>query len=142
MINITTSKGMQIDPDEQFNINIEEYRKQCNSSELIKELLHSVDGIFYIEDDVVKNKFGATSLRNISTGSKAVIIQILDPSYIIDAFDLGGNVFAWMNKHPEIKFNIRQHGGLTQIPEGVQVTIDDKYMDDRNDIISTIYHKR
>ena len=60
MINITTSKGMQIDPDEQFNINIDEYRKQCNSSELIKELLHSVDGIFYIEDDVVKNKFGAT----------------------------------------------------------------------------------
>lgn len=74
---------------------------------MIKELLYSVDGISYIEDDVVKNKLGATSLKNISTGSKAVIIQLLDPSYIIDAFDLGGNVFAWMNKHPEIEFNIR-----------------------------------
>lgn len=142
MINITTSKGMQIDPDEVFNININEYKKKCNNSSLIKELLHDIDGIFYIEDDVVKNKFGATSLRNISTGSKAVIIQLVDPQYIIDAFDLGGNVFAWMNKHLEIEFNIRQHGGLTQIPEGVQVTIDGKYMDDRNDIISTIYHKR
>ena len=133
---------MQIDPDEVFNININEYKKKCNNSSLIKELLHDVDGIFFIEDDVVKNRFGATSLKNIQTGSKAVIIQLLDPSYIIDAFDLGGNVFAWMNKHPEIEFNIRQHGGLTQIPEGVQVTIDGKYIDDRNDIISTIYHKR
>lgn len=132
---------MQIDPDEQFNINIDEYRKQCNSSKLIKELLHSVDGIFYIENDVVKNKFGATSLRNISTGSKAVIMQLLDPSYIIDAFDLGGNVFAWMNKHPEIKFNIRQHGGLTQIPEGVPATIDGKYCADRDSILDMIYVK-
>ena len=132
---------MQIDPDAQFNINIDEYKKQCNSSELIKELLHSVDGIFYIEDDVVKNKFGATSLKNISTGLKAVIIQLLDPSYIIDAFDLGGNVFAWMNKHPEIEFNIRQHGGLTQIPEGISATIDGKYYADRDSILDKIYVK-
>lgn len=132
---------MQIDPDAQFNINIDEYRKQCNSSELIKELLHSVDGIFYIEDDVVKNKFGATSLRNISTGSKAVIVQLVDPQYIIDAFDLGGNVFAWMNKHPEIEFNIRQHGGLTQIPEGVSAVIDGEYYADRDSILDRIYAK-
>lgn len=132
---------MQIDPDAQFNINIDEYRKQCNSSELIKELLYSVDGISYIEDDVVKNKLGATSLKNISTGSKAVIIQLLDPSYIIDAFDLGGNVFAWMNKHPEIEFNIRQHGGLTQIPEGISATIDGKYYADRDSILDKIYVK-
>lgn len=132
---------MQIDPDAQFNISIDEYRKQCNSSELIKELLYSVDGISYIEDDVVKNKLGATSLKNISTGSKAVIIQLLDPSYIIDAFDLGGNVFAWMNKHPEIEFNIRQHGGLTQIPEGISATIDGKYCADRDSILDKIYVK-
>lgn len=133
---------MQIDPDEVFNININEYKKKCNNSSLIKELLHDIDGIFFIEDDVVKNKFGATSLKNIQTGSKAVIVQVVDPSYIIDAFDLGGNVFAWMNKHPEIEFNIRQHGGLTQIPDGIPVVIDGKHVDNRDDIINIIYSKR
>lgn len=83
------------------------YSKECNSNSTIKDLLHDIDGVTYIDGDIVQTKFGVTTLQNISTGSKAVVIQLLDPSYIIDAFDLGGNVFAWMNKHPEIEFNIR-----------------------------------
>lgn len=141
MINITTTQGMQASPDALFQLSGKKYSKECNSNSTIKDLLHDIDGVTYIDGDIVQTKFGATTLQNIQTGSKAVIIQLLDPSYIIDAFDLGGNVFAWMNKHPEIEFNIRQHGGLTQIPEGVSATIDGKYCADRDSILDMIYVK-
>lgn len=132
---------MQASPDDLFQLNGKEYSKECNNNSTIKDLLHAIDGVTYINGDVVQTKFGVTTLQNIQTGSKAVIVQLLNPSYIIDAFDLGGNVFAWMNKHPEIEFNIRQHGGLTQIPEGISATIDGKYYADRDSILDKIYVK-
>lgn len=116
MVNIITklNKGEKVTkiPDALFHVDYAKYREYCNNNELAKKLLKEIDGVNYIDGDVIKTKFGATVLENISSGSKAAIIVMIDPSIIVESFELGANVIKFLAKIPGKVFKIYTENGI------------------------------
>lgn len=116
MVNIITklNKGEKVTkiPDALFHVDYAKYREYCNNNELAKKLLNEIDGVNYIDGDIIKTKFGATVLENISSGSKAAIIVMIDPSIIIESFELGANVIKFLAKIPGKAFKIYTENGI------------------------------
>ena len=116
MVNIITklNKGEKVTkiPDALFHVDYAKYREYCNNNELAKKLLKEIDGVNYIDGDVIKTKFGATILENISSGSKAAIIVMMDPSIIVESFELGANVIKFLAKIPDKVFKIYTENGI------------------------------
>lgn len=116
MVNIITklNKGEKVTkiPDDLFHVDYAKYREYCNNNELAKKLLKEIDGVKYIEGDIIKTKFGATILENISSGSKAAIIVMIDPSIIVESFELGANVIKFLAKIPGKVFKIYTENGI------------------------------
>lgn len=110
MVNIITklNKGEKVTkiPDALFHVNYAKYREYCNNNELAKKLLKEIDG------DIIKTKFGTTILENISSGSKAAIIVMMDPSIIVESFELGANVIKFLAKIPDKVFKIYTENGI------------------------------
>lgn len=116
MVNIITklNKGEKVTkiPDALFHVDYAKYREYCNNNELAKKLLREIDGVNYIDGDIIKTKFGATILENISSGSKAAIIVMIDPSIIVESFELGANVIKFLAKIPGKVFKIYTENGI------------------------------
>lgn len=116
MVNIITklNKGEKVTkiPDALFHVDYAKYREYCNNNELAKKLLKEIDGVNYIDGDIIKTKFGATILENISSGSKAAIIVMMDPSIIVESFELGANVIKFLAKIPGKVFKIYTENGI------------------------------
>ena len=116
MVNIITklNKGEKVTkiPDALFHVDYAKYREYCNNNELAKKLLKEIDGVNYIDGDIIKTKFGATILENISSGSKAAIIVMIDPSIIVESFELGANVIKFLAKIPGKVFKIYTENGI------------------------------
>lgn len=116
MVNIITklNKGEKVTkiPDALFHVEYAKYREYCNNNELAKKLLKEIDGVNYIDGDIIKTKFGTTILENISSGSKAAIIVMMDPSIIVESFELGANVIKFLAKIPDKVFKIYTENGI------------------------------
>lgn len=116
MVNIITklNKDEKVTkiPDALFHVDYAKYREYCNNNELAKKLLKEIDGVNYIDGDIIKTKFGATILENISSGSKAAIIVMIDPSIIVESFELGANVIKFLAKIPGKVFKIYTENGI------------------------------
>lgn len=116
MVNIITklNKGEKVTkiPDALFHVDYAKYREYCNNNELAKKLLKEIDGVNYIDGDIIKTKFSATILENISSGSKAAIIVMIDPSIIVESFELGANVIKFLAKIPGKVFKIYTENGI------------------------------
>ena len=116
MVNIITklNKGEKVTkiPDALFHVDYAKYKEYCNNNELAKKLLREIDGVNYIDGDIIKTKFGATILENISSGSKAAIIVMIDPSIIVESFELGANVIKFLAKIPGKVFKIYTENGI------------------------------
>ena len=62
------------------------------TDEAINKILKTIDGAHIINGNVVETKFGVTTLSNLSTGCKALIIAWLNPSLIVNFTEVGDNV--------------------------------------------------
>lgn len=58
----------------------------------INKILKTIDGAHIINGNVVETKFGVTTLSNLSTGCKALIIAWLNPSLTVNFIEVGDNV--------------------------------------------------
>lgn len=116
MVNIMTklNKDEKVTkiPDALFHADYAKYKEYCNKDEMIKKLLSEIDGVSYIDGDIIKTKFGATILENISSGSKAAIIMMIDPSIIVDSFELGANVIKFLAGIPDKEFRVYTESGM------------------------------
>ena len=75
MINlITDNRPLDVirDPDIMFDLRCSEYIHKIVKSEFIVKALETIDVVVSIDEETesIKNKYGVTSIRNISTGSK------------------------------------------------------------------------
>lgn len=62
------------------------------TDEAINKILKTIDSAHLINGNVVETKFGVTTLSNLSTGCKALIIALLNPSLIVNFTEVGDNV--------------------------------------------------
>ena len=62
------------------------------TDESINKILKTIDGAHIINGNVVETKFGVTTLSNLSTGCKALIIAWLNTSLTVNFTEVGDNV--------------------------------------------------
>ena len=62
------------------------------TDEAINKILKTIDGANIINGNVVETKFGVTTLSNLSTGCKALIIAWLNQSLTVNFTEVGDNV--------------------------------------------------
>lgn len=62
------------------------------TDEAINKILKTIDGAHIIAGNVVETKFGVTTLSNLSTGCKALIIALLNPGLTVNFTEVGDNV--------------------------------------------------
>ena len=62
------------------------------TDEAINKILKTIDGAHIINGNVVETKFGVTTLSNLSTGCKALIIAWLNTSLTVNFTEVGDNV--------------------------------------------------
>ena len=60
--------------------------------EAINKILKTIDCAHIIDGNVVETKFGVTTLSNLSTGCKALIIALLNPGLTVNFTEVGDNV--------------------------------------------------
>lgn len=62
------------------------------TDEAINKILKTIDGAHIINGNVVETKFGVTTLSNLSTGCKALIIALLNQGLTVNFTEVGDNV--------------------------------------------------
>lgn len=77
------------DVDIYFNFDL---ANNLKSDKIIDRILEVIDGAHIIAGNVVETKFGVTTLSNLSTGCKALIIAYLNPRLTVNFILVGDNV--------------------------------------------------
>ena len=88
-------------------------------------VLYTIDQSTYLGDELVKTKFGLTTLSNISSGCKTLLLALIFPDYWIDFLDAGINVLDYaiqISKNNEMR--IVTHGDLLDSIEDTEVELD------------------
>lgn len=65
---------------------------------LYRDVLKEIDGAQLIGEDTVKTPFGVTSLNNISSGSKCLLLALSNDKVYVNFEEAGSNVLALANK--------------------------------------------
>lgn len=129
MINlITDNRPLDVirDPDIMFDLRCSEYIHKIVKSEFIIKALETIDGVVSIDEETesVKNKYGVTSIRNISTGSKQIVLLCCNKGSAIEDYEQGLNVLKYLNSSDEI-FNVKYTGYLPTFDKTDRILIDD-----------------
>lgn len=131
-----TAGKLIVDPDAMFRtlFKIEDIIK--NNTEM-QDVLRQIDGVTEYNGGFLKTKYGVTSIQNISTGSKAVILLMMNPDKVVNDFELGNNIKELMrqqNKNYNIKFN----GIAWKLNENDSMIVDDKQVTGRMNILKAL----
>lgn len=131
----TTGK-LIVDPDAMFRtmFKIEDIIK--NNTEM-QDVLRQIDGVTEYNGGFLKTKYGVTSIQNISTGSKAAILLIINPDKVVNDFELGNNIKELMRQQTR-NFNIKFNGIAWKLNENDSMIVDDKQVTGRMNILKTL----
>lgn len=131
----TTGK-LIVDPDAEFRtlFKIDDIIK--NNTEM-QDVLRQIDGVTEYNGGFLKTKYGVTSIQNISTGSKAVILLIMNPDKIVNDFELGNNIKELIRQQNR-NFNIKFNGIAWKLNETDSMIIDDKQVTGRMNILKAL----
>lgn len=91
---------------------------------LFNEILNTIDHSTYVGDGIIKTRFGVTTLNNISSGCKTLLVALIFPDYWIDFLDAGANVFRYavrISKDYELK--IVTHGKTLDSRDDIMVEL-------------------
>ena len=115
---------MIIDPDAEFDqysniLNI------CRDNKEIRDVLYNVDGVQEFTDLGVVTKYGLTNIQSIQTGSKSMILMMLNSDYMIKDFEVGLNILKLMIKSDRI-YNILQIGRVQLLGQKDRALVDNE----------------
>lgn len=140
MISIFNKKDTEgkliVDPDVEFRtlFGIEDIVK--NNVEM-QEILRQIDGVTEYNGGFLKTKYGVTSIQNISTGSKAAILLIINSDSVINDFELGNNIKELMRQQNR-KFNVKFNGIAWKLNEDDSMTVDDQQVTGKMNILKAL----
>lgn len=98
MLNIITDKNGKKcinDVEVAFNKSIQLGIKDIP---LYEDVLKRIDSAQLVGEDTVKTPFGVTSLNNISSGSKCLLLALSNDKVYVNFDEAGSNVLALANK--------------------------------------------
>lgn len=131
----TTGK-LIVDPDTEFRTSFETADIIKNNTEM-QDILRQIDGVTEYSGGFLKTKYGVTSIQNISTGSKAAILLMMNPDKVVNDFELGNNIKELMRQQTR-NFNIKFNGIAWKLNETDSMIVDDQQVTGRMNILKTL----
>lgn len=94
-----------------------------------KSVIKAIDDADVIIDGVIKTKFGVATARELSTGSKALLIALSYPQYITNMTEAGNNVLSLLvTLSKQYDLNILLNKGIPTSDLDYVITVNDKQM--------------
>lgn len=115
-------KKLILDPDAEFD-QYSNILDICKNNKEIREVLYKIDGVQEFTDIGVVTRYGLTNIQNIQTGSKAMILMILNSRYMVRDFEVGLNVLKLMMTSGRI-YSLLQIGRVQLLGETDKVLVD------------------
>lgn len=131
-----TAGKLIVDPDTEFRTSFETADIIKNNTEM-QDVLRQIDGVTEYNGGFLKTKYGVTSIQNISTGSKAAILLMMNPDKVVNDFELGNNIKELMRQQTR-NFNIKFNGIAWKLNENDSMIVDDKQVTGRMNILKTL----
>lgn len=144
MINLVTKyKQSDIieDPDLYFNVHVKKMTSLINANEILMNALSEIDGVTEVHNENIVTKFGLTSIQNISTGTKSIVLMVEQPDKMVYDFELGINAIRFLNKQKE-KYNLACTGCSWALDDNDRILIDSELVcgaDNIDERIDSIY---
>ena len=91
---------------------------------MFKEIIHDIDEATYIDDGIIRTRYGMATINNLSSGCKTLLVALIFPDYWIDFLDAGANVFRCavrISKDYELK--IVTHGKTLDSRDDIMVEL-------------------
>lgn len=124
------------DPDAEFRT-LSKIDDIIKGNAEMQEVLRRIDGVTEYNGGFLKTKYGVTSIQNISTGSKAAILLMMNPDKIVNDFELGNNIKELIRQQTR-NFNIKFNGIAWKLNENDSMIIDDKQVTGRMNILKAL----
>lgn len=131
-----TAGKLIVDPDTEFRTSFETADIIKNNTEM-QDVLRQIDGVTEYNGGFLKTKYGVTSIQNISTGSKAAILLMMNPDKVVNDFELGNNIKELMRQQTR-NFNIKFNGIAWKLNETDSMIVDDQQVTGRMNILKTL----
>lgn len=131
-----TAGKLIVDPDAEFRTSFETDDIIKNNTEM-QNVLRQIDGVTEYNGGFLKTKYGVTSIQNISTGSKAAILLMMNPDKVVNDFELGNNIKELMRQQTR-NFNIKFNGIAWKLNENDSMIVDDKQVTGRINILKAL----
>lgn len=131
-----TAGKLIVDPDAEFRT-LSKIDDIIKGNAEMQEVLRQIDGVTEYNGGFLKTKYGVTSIQNISTGSKAAILLMMNPDKIVNDFELGNNIKELMRQQTR-KFNIKFNGIAWKLNENDSMIVDDKQVTGRMNILKAL----
>lgn len=131
-----TAGKLIVDPDAEFRT-LSKIDDIIKGNAEMQEVLRQIDGVTEYNGGFLKTKYGVTSIQNISTGSKAAILLMMNPDKIVNDFELGNNIKELMRQQTR-KFNIKFNGIAWKLNENDSMIVDNKQVTGRMNILKAL----
>lgn len=131
-----TAGKLIVDPDTEFRTSFETADIIKNNTEM-QDVLRQIDGVTEYNGGFLKTKYGVTSIQNISTGSKAAILLMMNPDKVVNDFELGNNIKELMRQQTR-NFNIKFNGIAWKLNENDSMIVDNKQVTGRMNILKAL----
>lgn len=129
------------DPDLYFNVHVKKMARLINTNETLMSALSEIDGVTEVYNENIVTKFGSTSIQNISTGTKSIVLMTEQPDKMVYDFELGINAIRFLNKQKE-KYNLACTGCSWALDDSDRILIDNELVcgaDNIDERIDSIY---
>lgn len=103
----------------------------------MQDVLRQIDGVTEYNGGFLKTKYGVTSIQDISTGSKAAILLMMNPDKVVNDFELGNNIKELMRQQTR-NFNIKFNGIAWKLNENDSIIVDDQQVTGRMNILRAL----
>lgn len=70
-----------------------EYKDKVKKQKLYGRIIRSIDNVSEYKDEFIRTPFGCTSIDNLSSGAKAMLLAVTFPNVWVNFLEAGENVF-------------------------------------------------
>lgn len=138
--NIPAQKQYIHDIESQYTLKRQDIIAKYENSPLALKVLQEIEGMTYHDGDMIKAKFGAVALDNISTGGKGCLLMALYHEEItLSTDEIGYNgidVLCAMSK--EFDVSIYSSAPYTYLPENIDGFINDEFYNGGENILDAM----
>lgn len=134
---LKAAKTIVVDTEAFFLLRYTEIVEKYQNNAYVLNILKQIEGVTYFKGEYLEAKFGATALRNISTGGKGCILAVLyNNEFIVSTDEMGYNCINLLCRiSEEIDIFLISSSEYTDLPVSCEAYVNGFYYGTKEDIL-------